>query len=962
MENKIIEATRVYRSQFDDNDNEYSGTKLRIDSERLSALSRELEEIEGQEYACQGVKEYLFGIGHRPHEKGLGGSFLFAGAPAVGKTVMAEKIARSLNRPFLRIDMSTKNDKESSVFDLFGIHPSYKAAEEGELTKFVKENPVSVVLLDECEKAHLNVLNTLLQVYERGEIEDKFTKRLVSFRDVILIATTNAGSQIYNQSACKYIFSGVSESTLARAIQTEESPITGKPFFTEALVSRFFSGKVIMFNKLRPQVLRKIVSRDIEKQRRYFEELYGIKIGLNANEVSQLLILNQGENGDIRGLIKSSGELFYKCMGCGTETAYEKDSALLFNRLNIEIDKSDATSEVKSLLNRDGKLRVLVYCNEADKDKYLKYESKGIEVVFADHTFNAKEISVMDITAAIIDVGEGDSRDARRLFDICAGQESIPTYVYSNENVGRSYFYYYVENGAGECFSPRLKGEELEDFIKRIVDGVDLEAMCGALFRASKVVNYDVDYIFNKEEDSITVRLHALRAEMAMDARDTEQFVAKRDIPNVKYEDVIGATGAKAELKRAAKFVLNYKKYLRQGVRIPRGILLEGEPGTGKTMLAKAFANEAGVPFIQKNASEFLIKWIGDGAKAIRELFQRARKYAPCVVFIDEIDVIAKSRVDNAQDYHHTHNLTNAFLSEMDGFKDNTRDPVFVICATNFSTKKGSTHLDEAFLRRFDKKIQVELPKREERAQFLSYALKKLGQGADVSQDTVEQISKRSIGWSLADLNVVIQNAVRKYEDDKGTVGVDNEYLLEEFDGFGNGERRRRSQGELEKTAIHEAGHAALADVLGLPAVYTTIVSRGDFGGYVYNGDEDKTCYTKEELLNKVCMLLGGRAAEVIEYGSDGINTGASSDVKSATNIALRMYSQLGMGDSLLTFERGKEPEYILAKASELLNEQYERAKDLLKDNWKRVKAVSAALVERNSLSEAELKEVMAKI
>ena len=946
----VLKTSRIFKSRFGQS-GEYTGTKLSVDAGQLVELERELTKIQGQEYACQCVKELLFGVNHQSHEKGLGGCFVFAGGPAVGKTMLAETIAKCLKRPFLRIDMSTKNDKESSVFELFGIHPSYKSAEEGELTGFVKNNPVSVVLLDECEKAHPNVLNALLQMFERGETEDKFTKKLVNFRDAIVIITTNVGKDIYDGEIGKYIFSSVSPSTIQKALETEINPVTDKPFFTPALVSRFFSGKVIMFNKLRPEVIHKIVTRDIEERAGFYESLYGIKISLDPSELAKLLILNQGENADIRSLLKASKEVLAQCMSCGVEAATDKGAPLLFDRVSLEISTEDASGEARELFECKTKSRLLLYCGDTEM---TSCESDRVETLVVNEETDLRSLGELDITAAVINVDENKSPFVRRLFDRLAKELEVPTYVYSNKSVGRSHFYYYVKNGATQCYSPVLSKERVEDFVKGIIEGLDLSNITGTLFRSCKVVEYEVDYEY-EEKSGACATLHGLKVGTAMDPRHGSGFVDRGQIPNVKYKDIIGADSAKAELQIASRYVSGYKRYLRQGVRIPRGILLEGEPGTGKTMLAKAFASEAGIPFIQKNATEFLIKWVGDGAKAIRELFKTARRYSPCVVFIDEIDVIARSRSNSGAE--HTHSLVNAFLSEMDGFANRNDRPVFVIYATNFSSKKGESYLDSAFLRRFDKRITVELPSAPQREEFLKKALSRVDNS--VPTQVISQLAKRTVGWSLADLGLVVQNAIRKYEDKNGLLGVDSDHLIEELESFSDGEKRTRNEQEIRKTAVHEAGHALVGAYLGIPPVHTTIVSRGSFGGYVYTADEEKTCYTKKELLNKICMALAGRAAECLEYGEDGINTGAASDIKQASSLVRSMLFDYGMDGGLLYFEREKENDSFIKRAQEILSQQYEASKTILTENREKLLSLADALVSKNSLSQEEIEEIL---
>ena len=261
---KLLKTLRVVSDGLAEDDTPYATVRLGEDFALIERLTAALSEVKGQDYARHVVEEYLFGIAHRQNAKGVGGLLLFAGPPAVGKTMMAEKIAEALGRPYLRVDLSSFNDKESFC-DAFGLNPSYKSAEAGFLTSFVLEHPVCVVLLDEMEKCHPNVRARFLQVFERGEVQDLFLKKSVSFRDVIVIVTTNVGKAIYDKDFVTYNLSKTPQSVIIKELRSEIDPQFNVPYFTDALVSRFTQGKIVFFNKLRPETLHLIAKEEMDR-------------------------------------------------------------------------------------------------------------------------------------------------------------------------------------------------------------------------------------------------------------------------------------------------------------------------------------------------------------------------------------------------------------------------------------------------------------------------------------------------------------------------------------------------------------------------------------------------------------------------------------------------------------------------------------------------------------------------
>ena len=405
-----------------------------------------------------------------------------------------------------------------------------------------------------------------------------------------------------------------------------------------------------------------------------------------------------------------------------------------------------------------------------------------------------------------------------------------------------------------------------------------------------------------------------------------------------------------------------------KGSKPPKGIILYGPPGTGKTMLAKAMAGEAGVAFLPTTATDFMDKYVGEGEQKIRKLFLTARKYAPSVIFIDEIDAIGKERAGGSGQY--TETLLNTLLTEMDGFSFDPERPVFVLAATNFPLSRdkanGKAIIDPALMRRFDNKIYVDLPNQEERKEFLSRKIAKI-QGAQITEAALRNISERTTGESLAIMQNIFDLALRNAN--RKEVALNDEILLNALEEYYYGEEHQWGRTYYESVAHHEAGHAYVCYLSGVKPSFVTIVSRGDFGGYMQHGSEEKTpSYTKEQLLWRIRTSLAGRASEIVFYGEEaGNNTGVSGDLQSATNLVLQMICRYGMsGRSLLSIDPDRllgtpAGEKILMKAEEILEKEMEKTIQIIRDGKDKVEALSQALLIKNQLMGNEIDEIFSK-
>lgn len=363
------------------------------------------------------------------------------------------------------------------------------------------------------------------------------------------------------------------------------------------------------------------------------------------------------------------------------------------------------------------------------------------------------------------------------------------------------------------------------------------------------------------------------------------------------FGDVAGAEEAKQELFEVVDFLKSPKKYRDLGAEIPRGVLLVGSPGTGKTLMARAVAGEAGVPFFSISASEFVEMFVGVGASRVRDLFQKAKRNAPAIIFIDELDAIGRQRGSGLGGSHDEREQTlNQILVEMDGFE--STDNVIIVAATN-----RPDVLDPALLRpgRFDRQVYIDLPDRKEREQILKVHTKNKPIEGEVK---LEKIAASTPGFSGADLkNLTNEAAILAARDGKKTISQDNLNSSIEKVMMGP-EKKNRVLSEKERriTAIHEAGHAVVSHISpnADPVHKISIISRRMALGYTWNmPTEERRLQTKAHFMDEIATLMAGRVAEEEFFGKENITTGASNDMKKATELARKMVTDFGMSDKL---------------------------------------------------------------
>ncbi|AEA34291.1 ATP-dependent zinc metalloprotease FtsH [Hippea maritima] len=448
--------------------------------------------------------------------------------------------------------------------------------------------------------------------------------------------------------------------------------------------------------------------------------------------------------------------------------------------------------------------------------------------------------------------------------------------------------------------------------------------------------------------------------------------------PDVKFSDVAGADEAKQEIQEIVEYLRDPQKYQRLGGRAPKGVLLVGVPGVGKTLFAKATAGEAGVPFISISGSEFIEMFVGVGASRVRDLFNEAKKLSPCIVFIDEIDAIGKSRALNSLTSNDEREQTlNQLLAEMDGF-DSSKG-VIIMAATN-----RPEVLDPALLRpgRFDRQIIVDKPDVRGREAIFKVHIKKIKISPDVDIKKLAQMTPGLVGADIA--NIVNEAALLAARENKDAVYM--EHFEEAIERQIAGLKKKNkviSEDEKKRVAYHESGHAICAYLLpGADPVHKiSIIPRGLSAlGYTQQLPvDDKYLLTKEEMLDKVITLLGGRAAEEIVFGS--ISTGAQNDLTRATDIVRALVTQFGMdekvglvvieersGGKFLTSEgivtqenkvSEKTKELVDEEVSKMMGECYAKAKAMLISRRDKLEKLASELLKKEVINEEELKDIM---
>lgn len=985
--------------------------------EKLRKLRGELlKKVVGQDHAVHCFVEGIFNSevlsSADVNRRAPRGIFVFAGPPGVGKTFLAECGAEILGKPFKRFDMSGYAGESFSLDMLVGQPAGVVDAKPGQLTGFVEEHSDAILLFDEIEKASSAVIQLFLQVLDRGVLQDVYLEKDVGFKNTLIIFTTNAGRSLYDSpdimglGALNSLFH---RKTVLNALEIENDPTTGKPYFPQAICSRMSTGYPVMFNRHTVKSLETIAGAELRRVGHLLGVQYGKRVEFEE-EIPMCLVLREGRGTDARTM-RSQAELFFKTEFFKFLNLYTPDHLqIVFERtrsITFSLDHDDG--DVLGFGSRARRRRTPKVLVVTDPEIAAQWTGSmpEIEVRFASNALEAQSLlAAVDFDFALVDLYLGSERPNQssqtlRGFDfvppaatrVLKGQEALrtihermpdlPCYLLGlqrldaegrltnsmNLVIDEELFLACVRSGgvrgivatgfpAAQRY-PTLDGlPELKSRLLEIADEVYRERKAAELASRGRVLAFDTaPQAF--EDGEVVIRLRSLRLVPALAAEDISEVLHDIERPQVKFSDVYGAALAKEELSHIVEWLKDPGRFKAMGVRPPRGILLHGPSGTGKTMLARALAGETEATFIVESATNFLNEYAGGGPTNIRALFARARRYSPVVVFIDEIDGIGRNRTFERHSWH-IHESLNALLTELDGFMTPSARPVIVIAATNLLDE-----LDPALRRRFDREVEVERPDRSEREAFLVDRLQGSGLHA-ISDAVINDIAGRSTGVTIADLERVIQIAARTAAKGAGRIG--DETLLEAFESLLFGDAKVSLDGEtLLRVARHEAGHCVVAWRNGMRPVQVSIVSRGISAGNVScEGTEDRLVHTRKQVESFIRMSLGGRAAEILYYGEeDGCSSGVQRDLETATWWARKMVQQYGMDEKTGLLALGPEAcvegplALLVNKAMDrIIKTQMSRAIEELRSDRTVLDSLVEQLLRRNRLSREALEKI----
>ncbi|MCG6202324.1 AAA family ATPase [Psychromonas antarctica] len=879
--------------------------------------------------------------------------YTFVGPSGVGKTYLASQLLPEINKfeqtgyVYNIFNMEHYSD-ERDAQKLFGSGIQYSDSSMGMLTTAVRAQPRQILLLDEIEKAHSTVIQSLLSILDSGITRDQTSQEKVDFSQCIIIFTTNLGQDVLqnnHQNSTLSIFELLRES---------KNPSNNTKLSIE-FINRLAKGFPILFSELKINHLVRIAELQVNSA-----NYTNMPISYDwPRDFASLMLQSMSPDISVRGL--QSCLTKHQSLIISKATRYfTEDTDKVSFKISIEQSTSKTEKSPIQLLLLDDDSRVFGEINNQHSN------CKVSLCAMVEGLHHAIEMYHPD--ALLIDIETVDKSKTQLpelISDVLGRNDKTPVFTYqiidSVENDENQSICHEVR----EHFSLNVVdfASQFSSMLARVQYYLDVEFKLFNMKRRNEKLQYHCE-VMNTENEVYNVVYNQLSASKVIQSSDlTEGDLFKYSLPNVKLDDVIGLERAKKRLDEVVNWLKSPDKLANFGIKPPCGFLFSGPPGTGKTFLAKALAGESGLPFFSVSSSELSESHSGGTTQNIKKLFATARKYAPAIIFIDEIDAIASKRSESTQGADRDRNLAvNALLTEMDGFTPQS-DPIFILAATNHPQL-----LDSAIVRpgRFDETIHCDLPNKQARSCFfIRFSTKHqinftdaelnnlIAASQGMSSAEIEQVFREAIYQAVGENKMLTSEAIKKTMI-RVTYGLPSEHIV-------------LSRQEKNRTAYHEAGHLLISKLLfpNHPIDFVTIEPRNQTLGFVATRDADEyESLSSIRAKHRLEMLLAGRVAEKIYTNSiDEISSGASNDIVKATQLAMHVIYEGGLDPSVGPVNVGiltkfEESELLMnaQKTVKLWLESAEKSVEVrLIEHRLQLDRIANALIENESLIAEEI-------